>query len=143
MKNLEKMLRRIGSFLMITLLLFAFSGCAVKEQEFQKTGEVEYTVMEENAIPKELLEVIREKQAEPFRLTFLTGDSLYIAQGYGEKPTGGYSVAVSDLFLAKEGICVKTTLLGPAKDEKVIAAKTHPYLVVRLKASDEEVFFLQ
>ena len=129
--------------LLIALLLAAgLSGCTKQEQKFQKTGEVEYTVMEEGAVPKELLEVIREKQQEPFRLTFLTEDSLYLVQGYGEKPTGGYSVVVSDLFSAQEGICVKTTLLGPAKDDKVTATKTFPYIVIRIQAVDSEVFFL-
>lgn len=132
--------------LLLFFALFAavgFAGCKREEQQFQKTGDVEYTVLEEGDVPKELMDVIQEKRQEPFRITFLTEDALYIAKGYGEKPTGGYSIAVEELFLAAEGVCIRTTLLGPAKDEKVIAAKTWPYLVVKMKATEEEVFFLE
>lgn len=137
--------KRIGRLLLFfaVLPLCMFGGCSKEKEEYTKTGEVDFTVVEEADVPKELLEVIKEKKSDPFSLTYLAEDALYLAKGYGEQPSGGYSVAVEELFQAKEGICFKTTLIGPAADEKVTTAVTHPYIVVKLQPMETEVHFLE
>ena len=47
------------------------------------------------------------------------------------------------LFQAEEGICLKTTLIGPAADEKVTTAVTYPYIVIKLPKMETEVHFLE
>lgn len=94
-------------------------------------------------MPAELLDIIKEKKSAPFRLTYLAEDALYVAQGYGEQPSGGYSIAVDEMYMAEEGLCVKTTLIGPAADEKVTMAATYPYIVLKLKPMETEAHFLE
>lgn len=118
-------------------------GCGKEKEEYTKTGDVDFTVVEEADVPTELLDVIKEKKNEPFKLTYTAEDALYLAKGYGEQPSGGYSIAVEELFQAKEGICLKTTLIGPAADEKVTTAVTYPYIVVKLQPMEAEVHFLE
>lgn len=138
------MKKSIGRLLLFFALLplCMTAGCGTEKEEYTKTGEVEFTVVEEADVPKELLDVIKEKKSEPFKLTYLAEDALYLAQGYGEQPSGGYSIAVDELFQAKEGVCLKTTLIGPAADEKVTTAVTYPYIVIKLQKMETEVHFL-
>ncbi len=139
------MKKKIGRLLLFFALfpLCMAMGCGTEKEEYTKTGDVDFTVVEEADVPKELLEVIKEKKEEPFKLTYKSEDALYLAKGYGQQPSGGYSIAVEELFQAKEGLCFKTTLIGPAADEKVTTAVTYPYIVVKLMPMETEVHFLE
>ena len=139
------MKRKIGRLLLFFALLplCMTAGCGNGKEEYTKTGDVDFTVVEEADVPKEMLDVIKEKKSEPFKLSYLAEDALYLSQGYGEQPSGGYSIAVEELFQAKEGICLKTVLIGPAADEKVTAAITHPYIVIKLMKMETPVHFLE
>ena len=139
------MKKRIGRLLLFFALLplCMTAGCGTEKEEYTKTGDVEFTVVEEADVPKELLDVIKEKKSEPFKLTYLAEDAFYLVQGYGEQPSGGYSIAVDELYMAKEGVCVKTTLIGPAADEKVTTAVTWPYIVIKLQRMETEAHFLE
>ena len=139
------MKKRIGRLLLFFALLplCMAAGCGTEKEEYTKTGDVDFTVVEEADVPKELLDAINGKKAEPFKLTYLAEDALYLAQGYGQQPSGGYSIAVEELFQAEEGICLKTTLIGPAADEKVTTAVTYPYIVIKLPKMETEVHFLE
>ncbi len=139
------MKHKIGRLLLFFALLplCMAAGCGTEKEEYTKTGEVEFTVVEEADVPTELLDVIKEKKSEPFKLTYTAEDALYLAKGYGEQPSGGYSIAVEELFQAKEGICLKTTLIGPAADEKVTTAVTYPYIVIKLQKMETEVHFME
>jgi len=139
------MKQKIGRLLLFFALLplCLTMGCGREKEEYTKTGDVDFTVVEEADVPQELLAVIKEKKSEPFKLTYTAEDALYLAQGYGEQPSGGYSIAVDELFQAVEGICFKTTLIGPAADEKVTTAVTYPYIVIKLPKMESEVHFLE
>ena len=139
------MKKNIGRLLLFFALLplCMAAGCGTEKEEYTKTGDVEFTVVEEADLPKELADAIKEKKTEPFKLTYLAEDALYLAQGYGQQPSGGYSIAVGELFQAEEGICLKTTLIGPAADEKVTTAVTCPYIVIKLPKMETEVHFLE
>ena len=139
------MKNKIGRLLLFFALLplCMAVGCGTEKEEYTKTGDVEFTVVEEADLPKELADAITGKKAEPFKLTYLAEDALYLAQGYGQQPSGGYSIAVEALFQAEEGICLKTTLIGPAADEKVTTAVTYPYIVIKLPKMETEVHFLE
>ncbi len=139
------MKHKIGRLLLFFALLplCMAVGCGTEKEEYTKTGDVEFTVVEEADVPKELLDAINGKKAEPFKLTYLAEDALYLGQGYGEQPSGGYSIAVEELFQAKEGICLKTKLIGPAADEKVTTAVTYPYIVIKLQKMETEVHFME
>ncbi len=138
------MKKRIGRLLLFFALLplCMTMGCSKEKEDYTKIGDVEFTVVEEADLPKELADAIAGKKSEPFKLTYLAEDALYLAQGYGQQSSGGYSIAVDELYQAKEGICLKTTLIGPAADEKVTMAATYPYIVIKLQKMETEVHFM-
>ena len=128
-------------FLFLVLCLTAFVGCAAGTEKPEKIKELEYTVQKEGELPEELLNKIREKQKEPFRMTYVTDGYLYIAKGYGMQETSGYSISITELYEAAEGVVLYTELIGPGKEEPVLKVETYPYIVVKLKYLGLDVLF--
>ena len=129
---------------MLLLLVFWLTvlvGCANGTEKPEKIKDLEYTVQKEGDLPEELISKIREKQKEPFRLTYATDGYLYIATGYGTQETSGYSIRITDLYEAAEGIVLYTELIGPGKEEPVLKVDTYPYIVVKLKDLGLDVLF--
>ncbi len=141
-QNIGRLLLFFAVFAGCVLVGCAFAGCGKKEEAYVKLREPEFTVVEEADVPAELLDVIKEKKENEFKISYLSEEGLYLVKGYGAQPSGGYSIEVDELFTAKEGLCIKTTLIGPAADEKVTTAVTHPYIVIKLEPMETEVHFL-
>ena len=74
-------------------------------------------------------------------MTYATDGYLYIAKGYGTQGTSGYSIRITDLYEAAEGVVVYTELIGPGKEEPVLQVETYPYIVVKLKDMSLDVLF--
>lgn len=137
MKRIMKIVLLIG----IMLLSLWFVGCSSEKTEEKKVKDLEFTVVEEADIPKELMEIIEEKKEEPFKITYSNKEYLYIVVGYGTKNTGGYSITVDDLYLTSNSICIDTNLVGPEKQDLVLQAITYPYIVVKVEFMDKSVTF--
>lgn len=136
------MLKRKGIILVFILGFYVMLiGCQNEQIAVDKVRDLEFTVVEEIDIPKELKDIIEEKKKEPFKLSYANAEYLYIVTGYGEQATGGYSIAVEDLYETDNTIAIDTTLLGPSKEEKVENALTYPYVVVKLEFIDKNVVF--
>jgi hypothetical protein len=127
--------------LMIITIATALVGCKSENTEVKKLKDLEFTVVEDADLPGELKEIIDEKKEEPFRLTYANKDNLYIVVGYGKQNSGGYSIAVEELYLTDNAIYIDTNLIGPSKDENVSQGITYPYVVVKLEYMDERVVF--
>jgi len=133
--------RKRALLLLLAFLLAYLAGCGEQVKKPEKIKDVEYTVQEESLVPEELLNKMKEKQKEPFQMTYATDGYLYIAKGYGSQETSGYSIRITDLYEATEGIVFSCELIGPAKDEPVLKVETYPYVVVKLKDMDLDVLF--
>ena len=134
-------------FKIIVLLLgligagFILTGCKGEDTDVKKIRDLEFTVVEDADVPDALMETINEKKAHPFKLHYKNSDYLYIVVGYGEQPTGGYSVSVDELYLTSNAIYIDTNLIGPSQDEFVSNATTYPYVVVKTEFIDKPVVF--
>jgi len=128
-------------FLLLVFLAAYFTGCGKQVTKPEKINDVEYTVQEESQVPEELLAKMKEKQKESFCMTYATDGYLYIARGYGSQGTSGYSIRITDLYEAAEGIVFSAELLGPAKDEPVLQVETYPCIVVKMKDLGMDVLF--
>lgn len=127
--------------LLLIFLAALFAGCGEKVNKPEKIKDVEYTVQEESQVPEELLAKMKEKQKEPFQMTYATDGYLYIAKGYGSQATSGYSIRVLELYEAAEGIVFFAELIGPGKEEPVLQVETYPYIVVKLQDPGLDVLF--
>lgn len=127
----------------ILLLCMMLTGCGMSGEGNIKLRDLDFTVLSEEKIPEELKTVIAEKGSEPFQLTYSDNQNLYISIGYGEQKTGGYSIAVDELYLTDDAIHVSTSLLGPdITGQKSGAGKpTTPYIVIKTELLDKTVIY--
>lgn len=129
-------------FLLFWVLMVRFlTGCSVEKENQDKVRDLEFTVVGEADLPEELKNLVEEKKAAPFKLTYSNDQGLYIALGYGEQATGGYSISVEELYLTENSIVIDTELKGPEKGETVGVEKSYPYIVVQTEYLENPVIF--
>ncbi len=136
----ENMIKKIKLFAALFLCV-CLSGCGMSQAGGAKVADIDYTVVEDEKTPKELLKTIEEKKNADFKMTYEEGEHLYIVRGYGQQETGGYSIAVSDIYLTSNAIYFKTTLIGPGESSEVAKAPSYPYIVVKVKKQGKNVVF--
>lgn len=142
---MEKRANKFTTFL--TMMLFAFAvaflmamtGCGSTED--MKLRDLEFTVLSEEKIPEQLASMIAEKKEAPFEFTYSDNENLYICVGYGMQESGGYSIAVNELYLTEDNIYVDTNLLGPDTTEKSNKVPSYPYIVIKTEYLDKTVIF--
>lgn len=128
--------------LMLSAVGFLFWACG-KESKPEKTGEIEYAVVPEEDVPKELLDLIEERKETEFRLSFSEGEDLYLVVGYGQQETGGYSIRILDLYLAEDVIYLDTELQGPLPEETTNMQDdtAAPWIVIKMQKMDKTIYF--
>ena len=57
------------------------------EKQAEKLRDLEFAVIGPDETPQELAQIIEEKKNDSFRLTYTSGNDLYIAAGYGKQET--------------------------------------------------------
>ena len=135
----RKAVRSVIGLLAAAWIGLAAAGCGIEDTNGSKIEDVEFTVLEEEAVPEELKQEQRSEM--DFKLTYEDNGKLYIARGYGEKETGGYSISVKDVYLTQNALCFVTTLIGPGENETVAKAPSFPYIVVEVTKCDKNVLF--
>ncbi|MCD8370914.1 MAG: protease complex subunit PrcB family protein [Clostridiales bacterium] len=121
--------------------LMLLSGCKVDKVDQERVRDLDFTVVGEADIPAELKGLVDERKAAPFKLTYTNDQGLYIAVGYGEQETGGYSIQVDDLYLTENSIVADTELLGPQRGETVGVEKSYPYIIIQTEYSELPIVF--
>lgn len=110
-----------------------------------KLRDLDFTVLSEGKMPEELKKIVEGKKEEapenPFQFTYSDQDNLYICIGYGQQETGGYSIAVNELYLTDTAIYVNTSLLGPDASEKGHSEPSYPLIVIKTEKLEEPVIF--
>lgn len=143
----QTMQRRGKIFVCLTVMLgiVFLTGCSMLSEEKIKLRDLDFTVLSEETIPEELKTLMEDKKAEaptaPFKLTYSDNENLYICIGYGEQATGGYSIAVNELYLTDNAIYVNTSLLGPSPSEKNSGKTSYPCIVIKTEKLEQTVIF--
>jgi len=83
----RKAVRSVIGLLAVAWIGLAAAGCGIEDTNGSKIEDVEFTVLEEEAVPEELKQEIEERKEMDFKLTYEDNGKLYIARGYGEKET--------------------------------------------------------
>ncbi len=139
--NHKSSICKIPLLLVLFCLTFFLGACRPGTDEDTKLRDLEFTVLSEEALPEELKPLIAERSMAPFQMTYSDKDYLYICVGYGEQKTGGYSIAVNDLYLTDADIHIQTALLGPDAGDTLTNSPSYPYIVVKTKYLDKTVIF--
>lgn len=115
----------------VVLLTVALMGCETGEKAADKLKDLDFTVVGENEQPDALKDIIAEKSKSAFQISYTIGEELYIAIGYGEQPSGGYSITVNEFYETPDSLFIDTTLIGPGSAENVTDTPTTPYIVIK------------
>ena len=103
------------------LLAFLLSagGCSLVKIEEGERTPLEYTVVDTAELPQSAQELIQEKKADDFQMTYQKGDTLYLIRGYGKQMSGGYSIQVAELSASSTTIFQnETDRTGERKSER-------------------------
>ncbi len=130
------MKKRVSLVVLMVLFVTILQGCSFGSISKDKVRDLEYTIVPDEDVPEELKTIIEEKKSQAFQLSYAAGNDLYIAIGYGEQKTGGYSIVLEELYATDDAVIVSTNLLGPGKEEKVESALTYPYIVIKTEYLD-------
>lgn len=141
MNRLYEYQKRFLSVCLICLMCISVYACGKKQDAMEKIKDLECTVIAEDNIPEELLDMIEQKKTDAFKITFEDKGFLYICVGYGTQATGGYSIAVNALYETPNAIYVDTNLIGPAPEEKRNQVESYPYIVIKTEFIDKPVVF--
>jgi hypothetical protein len=139
---MKKLIRTwlMGVAVLGVLLLAA--GCSFgKDGEGAKIRDLEYTVIGAAEVPEELQQEIEMNKNSSFKLTYSDGGYLYIANGYGEQETSGFSIQMKELYLTENAIYFKSELFGPENGESVSSTPDYPYIVIKTEMIDLPVVF--
>lgn len=129
---MKKGRRTIALAMLAAMLAVGSLGCSSEEETPEdKIKDIDFTVVGEDQQPDSLKDIIAEKYADPFQISYTLGEELYIAVGYGEQPSGGYSISVNSFYETPDTLVIDTTLIGPGKAENVTKTPTRPYIVVK------------
>ena len=135
-------MRKTGLFLIIIVVFGTLlTGCGIEETDGTKVKDLEYTVVADLEVPEEFMSSIEEKKSSDFKITYEADGYLYIAHGYGEQETGGYSIAVKELYLTSNSVFFKTELIGPKDTESATKSPSYPYIVVKTEGQNKNVVF--
>lgn len=125
-------------FVAMFCICFFIYGCSEANNN-QKLEDVEFSVVADEDIPEQLKTIIEEKKVAPFQLSYSDGEKMYIAVGYGEQSTGGYSIEVPEVYLTAENIVIDTNLLGP--EGTPVGVKSYPYVVIEVEYQELPVLY--
>lgn len=135
-------MKKLVLWMLAIVMLFMLTSCnKVKKQENDKIKDLDFTVVDEADIPDVIAAKIEESKQDEFKFSFSDGQYLYIVVGYGEQPTGGYSIQVKEVYETKDYVVVLTELLGPSKDDNVTMSLTYPYIVVKTQDLSLPVYY--
>lgn len=117
--------------IMAAIITVAFMGCKTEDAAVDKLKDLNFTVVGEGEQPDALKDIIAEKSKSAFQISYTIGEELYIAIGYGEQPSGGYSITVNEFYETPDSLFIDTTLIGPGSAENVTDTPTTPYIVIK------------
>lgn len=138
----KSLLNQIKLYLLILIAIFPIlltTGCEKKEEK--KTSSIDFTVVTDGDIPKDLKKLIKERRKNPFELSYSDGSYLYVVKGYGRQETSDYNITVNDFYISDDALVFDTELSGPEKDKNVSGKPSYPYIVVKTKYMENSIIF--
>ncbi len=136
------MLKQKWLLLLLTLLFLVAAGCGQDQLPAEPDNDEGVEVTLPDQLPAEVEEWIEDSRQELAGQTYEFEGVLYLLVTYGERPTGGYDVEITDIALQDERVVVTAEFTEPAEDEIVTQALTYPYDLAMIEDPDLPVEFV-
>ena len=132
-------MKRYGILTALLLnMLCILTGCGMESDQETQRQPVEFTVVDAQGLPEELLEIIEQNKTGEIRMAYEDGEDLYLIRGYGTQKTGGYSISVTECCEDEETIWLDTQLIGPKEQENLSQDPSWPYLVIKMEMREKK-----
>ena len=131
---------RVFLLFIIAFSVVGVSACAFDKISTKKTKDIDFTVVAENEMPKEVKQIIEQRKENAFKVTYSDSEYTYIIVGYGKQKFDGYSIKVKSIYESTNAVFVKTEFKGPEEytnNETV----SFPYIVIKIEYTDKNVVF--
>ena len=123
------------------VLIVGLSSCGIIKIDREEKQKLDYTVVKEEDMPREIQALIEERKEQEFQMAYQSGNELYLVKGYGQQEGGGYSIQVEALSMTENALELKTKLLGPSGEEDQPPEPSYPYIVIKMEYRDLPVRF--
>lgn len=124
------------------MMALCLSGCGLSKLNQEEVQKLDYTVVKEEDMPKEIEALIEERKEQEFQMAYQSGNELYLIKGYGRQMGGGYSIQVEGLEKSEDAIQLRTKLIGPSSEEEQSPEPSYPYIVLKTEYRNLPVLFL-
>ena len=131
---------RVSLMVVVLAAVAVVTACGIEKVSEKKTNDVDFTVVAENEIPKEVSQIVEERKENTFKVTYSDNQYTYIIVGYGKQKYDGYSIKVKEVYETKNAICVNTEFRGP-EEYSSTEVDSYPYIVIKIKYTDKNVVF--
>ena len=132
---------RVFLMVLVATLAVSLAGCQfIKIEEGERTP-LKYTIVKQEEIPAEAVELMEQKKEKTFQMTYQVGDVRYLMKGYGQQLTGGYSIQVEEVSESENAVFCKTRLIGPSEDQAG-SEPSYPCIVLKITDTSKPVQFM-
>jgi len=126
----------------VALLVLLFTGCTDQPAD-QDNGVIPNDQdLREDELPEEISAWVEGSLTLFLGQARVYNDKLYLLVTYGEKPTGGYLVEITDVTERDDRLEVTVTFSDPAEDEMVTQALAYPYELLMIDDPGLPVVFI-
>lgn len=120
------------ALLMVTGMVFMGIGCTQDNGDEPDNGNNENgngDIVDPNGseLPKEIEDWVNSSLAMNLGQSKVYEEDMYILVTYGEKPTGGYNVGITNINITDESVEVSVNFKAPKEGDIVTQAITYPY----------------
>lgn len=129
-----------GIVVLLCGAILFLAGCRLIRIEEEERTPLEYSIVKQEEIPLEAVELMEQKKKQEFQMTYQVEDVLYLMKGYGQQMTGGYSISVEEVSESENGVFCKTRLIGPSEGEQG-GEPSYPCIVLKIKNTEKPVQF--
>lgn len=123
-------MKRLLLLVMVGFLVLLFCGCTDQPADHDNGLIPDDQDLREDVLPEEISAWVEDSLTLFLGQTRIHNGKLYLLVTYGEKPTGGYLVEITDITERDDHLEVTINFTDPAEDEMVTQALTYPYELV-------------
>lgn len=127
---------------MLVVMILLVAGCAQEGVPVEPVNDQEEEAILPDQLPEEIETWIEDSKDQFAAQTYELEGILYLLVTYGEKPTGGFEVEITNIVVQDEKVEVTVEFTEPGEDDMVTQALTYPYDLAMLEDPGLPVEFI-